>query len=180
MRLFFASTSSYNHGVILQPEAFFRERVDAIVAGETIRLGRLLPNAIVEHVGGTSIIGALTKGDVDLCAHVDSADFAAAVHLLQSIYVINQPENWTTTFASFKDDTSFELPLGVQLSVKDDDPYLFIALRNHLRTDPKALARYNAVKRAHESSDDAAYREAKGALIELLLSEMRQRSPATP
>ena len=125
----------------------------------------------MQHIGGTSVGGALTKGDVDLLVTVPAEDFDSAVAALRGVYAVNQPENWTSAFASFKDDTSFELPFGAQLAVRGSEPYSFVRLRDRLNYDPTALAAYNALKRAHEGQDGANYREAKGELIERLLRE---------
>ena len=152
-----------------QPELVFRDRALGLAAQETARIQRLIPGAEVEHIGGTSIPGALTKGDVDLVVFVGSEDFSTGVERLRAIYEVNQPENWTPAFASFKDDASFTLPFGAQLIVREAETYFFVRLRERLRSDPEALEQYNAIKRAHEGGDPTIYREAKGAFIERLL-----------
>ena len=157
--------------VHFQSEAVFRERACLLAAEQSARIRTLIPAAAVEHVGSTSIPGALTKGDVDLLVQVEAGDFDAAVTSLRALYEINQPENWTGTFASFKDDTSFALPFGAQLAVTGSDAYLFVRLRDRLASDPVSLERYNAIKRAHEGGDMHAYRAAKGEFIEQLFSE---------
>jgi GrpB-like predicted nucleotidyltransferase (UPF0157 family) len=156
--------------VFFQSELVFRERARALAAQETARIRQLLPAAGIQHIGGTSVPGALTKGDVDLLVLVGAEDFAAGVERLREIYVINQPENWTPTFASFKDDNSFVLPFGAQLLVQGAETYRFVTLRDRLRGDAAALAEYNAIKRAHHGSDHESYRAAKGAFIERLLA----------
>ena len=133
----------------------------------------MFPDAEIEHIGSTSVSGALTKGDVDLLVQVNAHAFEAAVRSCRQIYEVNQPENWTPTFASFKDDTSFELPLGVQLAVKGADTYAFVALRDRLNSDLIALEGYNAIKRAHHGGDETRYRDAKGEFIERLLASIK-------
>ena len=166
--------------VFFQSESVFRERARALAAQETARLQELIPAAEIHHIGGTSIPGALTKGDVDLLVLVRGEDFSAGVERLREIYAINQPENWTSTFASFKDDTSFALPFGAQLLVRAAEPFGFITLRDRLRADPAALAEYNAIKRAHHGGDHDAYRAAKGAFVERLLAADQKVSPTGP
>lgn len=124
--------------------------------------------------------GALTKGDVDLVVRVAADRFPTAVAALRRLYTINQPENWTDSFASFKDDATFPLPFGAQLVINDSADDGFIALRDRLSSDPRALAGYNAIKREYEKASNAAYRAAKGAWIEALLTEPRaQRHRST-
>ena len=157
--------------VYFQPESAFRDRANALAAQETARIRRLIPAVDIQHIGGTSVLGALTKGDVDLIVTVRPEDFDAGVQVLRGHYAINQPENWTPTFASFKDDTSFELPFGAQVIAAGSETYCFVALRDRLNSDPAALAGYNAIKLAHEGGDPTQYREAKGKFIERLLAD---------
>src|SRR3954464_2583326 len=72
----------------------------------------LVPSATVEHIGATSIPGALTKGDVDLLVRVPAEAFLAAAEALGRRYttVASGPAS-----ASFEEEAEGELPLGVQL-----------------------------------------------------------------
>ena len=157
--------------VHFQPEAVFRERAARLAAEQSARIRAVISAAVVEHVGSTSIRGALTKGDVDLLVQVEAGDFDAAVAALRVLYEVNQRENWTATFASFKDDTSFALPFGAQLAATGSDAFHFVRLRDRLASDPVSLDRYNAIKRSHEGGDMHAYRTAKGEFIEQLLAD---------
>jgi GrpB-like predicted nucleotidyltransferase (UPF0157 family) len=74
----------------------------------------LLPEAEIEHVGSTSIPGALTKGDVDLLVRVEDGAFATASATLGELYAVHQPENWTPTYASFVDPSAADPPVGVR------------------------------------------------------------------
>ena len=154
-----------------QPEAFFRATAARIATTESSRIRTLLPAAQIDHIGGTSIPGALTKGDVDLLVQVGAAEFTRGVAALQQIYAINQPDNWTPTFASFKDDTAFDLPFGAQLVVAGSENFHFLRLKKRLSCDPVALEGYNAIKRSHQGGDPTEYRNAKGAYIESLLAD---------
>jgi GrpB-like predicted nucleotidyltransferase (UPF0157 family) len=157
--------------LFFEPAALFHERAVALVEGESMRIRAAIPAAQVQHIGGTSIAGALTKGDVDVLVTVAPSDFAAAVTSLRALYEINQPENWTSTFASFKDDLTFSLPFGAQLAVEGTDRFQFVRLRDRLINDPAALAAYNEIKRAHTGQESPKYREAKGEFIERLLRD---------
>lgn len=141
-----------------------------VVRRETVRIVALLPGVEVGHVGGTSIPGAMTKGDVDLVVRVSGSEVQWVIAVLREVYSVNQPENWSPIFASFKDDSSFPLPLGVQVVVRGSACDFFHWFRQRLVSDPDALARYNEVKRRHEGADAESYREAKTAFIEALLT----------
>lgn len=129
----------------------------------------MLPDTDVQHVGGTAVPGALTKGDVDLCVRVAQVRFQDAVAALRSVYAIHQPENWTATYASFKDETG-ELPVGIQLTVAGSLDDHFVATRDLLRSDANLLLRYNALKSAHRRDNDR-YREAKATFFDNLTTK---------
>jgi uncharacterized protein len=44
----------------------------------------MVPEAEIEHIGATSVPGALTKGDVDLLVSVPAERFGAAVAALEA------------------------------------------------------------------------------------------------
>lgn len=156
----------------VRPESELRETVMAAFSEHRRRIARRLPAAEIEHVGSTSIPGALTKGDLDLLVRVDAGGFPPAVTALRAMYAIHQPENWTPSYASFIDPAASEPPVGVQLVVggsPDDD--LFEPFRRAMIADSYLLAAYNDLKRRHDGSDYDAYTDAKAAFIEHAMRE---------
>lgn len=140
-----------------------------IFENHQMRIARLLPAADVQHVGGTAVPGALTKGDIDLAVRVPKAAFKDALRTLESAYEIHQPNNWIPTYASFKDDVSEELPVGVQLTVSGSEDDVFVATRDLLRNSSEMLSRYNDIKRAHKN-DSETYRASKAVFFKNLLN----------
>ncbi len=133
----------------------------------------LLPEAEVEHVGSTAVPGALTKGDLDLVVRVDQAAFPTAIGMLSSHYAVHQPRNWTPTLASFKDPSSSQPEVGIQLVVAGSaGDRLFGPFRDALIRDPALLAEYNALKRGLDGADYEAYTERKGEFVERVLREL--------
>jgi GrpB-like predicted nucleotidyltransferase (UPF0157 family) len=61
--------------VCIRPEADIRAATQAAVEEHRARILELLPEAEIEHVGSTSIPGALTKGDVAVTGSPDDALF---------------------------------------------------------------------------------------------------------
>jgi GrpB-like predicted nucleotidyltransferase (UPF0157 family) len=130
----------------------------------------LLPHAEIEHVGATAVPGALTKGDVDVLVRVSEPDFARAVSLLQTRYVVHQPHNWTPTLASFKAPDASTPPVGVQLVVAGSDSDGFFGpFRDALINNPALLARYNELKLELDGLDYETYTERKGEFVEAVL-----------
>lgn len=166
-------------GVVrIRSEAEIRAAAKSAVEEHRQRVLELLPEAQVDHVGSTSIPGALTKGDVDLLVRVDAARFDAAVAALRGLYAVHQPENWTPTYASFADPEATDLPIGVQLAVAGSaDDLLFGPFRDALVDDPALLAEYNALKLRHDGDEYERYTEVKGEFVERVLARVKESSP---
>jgi GrpB-like predicted nucleotidyltransferase (UPF0157 family) len=120
--------------------------LEAPLARISAQLGALVPSGEFHHIGATAIPGSITKGDVDVLLRVEAPDFLPAAESLRSRFVINQPENWTSVFASFADENSFPFPLGVQLVVKDSEADFFLFLVEYFTSKPEYLAEYNRIK----------------------------------
>jgi GrpB-like predicted nucleotidyltransferase (UPF0157 family) len=154
----------------IRPEAELRASVATAYARHHEWIRAELPAAEIEHVGSTSIPGALTKGDLDLLVRVDAAGFDPAAGALRALYAVHQPENWTATYASFADPGADDPPVGVQLVVGGSaDDALFGPFRRAMIADPELLAAYNALKRRYDGSDYATYTDAKAAFIARVL-----------
>jgi GrpB-like predicted nucleotidyltransferase (UPF0157 family) len=158
--------------VRIRPEAEIREAAQSAFAEHRERVLELLPEVDVEHVGATSIPGALTKGDLDLLVRVEASRFEGAVAALRGTYAVHQRENWTPTYASFVDAEATGLPVGVQVAVAGSaDDALFGPFREALVRDPALLAEYNALKLRHDGEEYERYTAVKGAFVERVLAD---------
>jgi GrpB-like predicted nucleotidyltransferase (UPF0157 family) len=154
----------------IRPEAEIREAVEAAFLRHRERISKLLPNADVAHIGSTAVPGALTKGDLDLLVRVPGGGFEPAVRALQTAYAVHQPENWTTSFASFVDPNATDPPMGVQLAVSgSDEEALFAPFVEALTEDPALLDEYNALKTSLDGADYERYTREKGEFVERVL-----------
>ena len=149
-------------------------QVELVLTRQTPRLHQLAPGVAVEHVGSTAIPGTVTKGDVDVVLRVSAPEFADLVTALRAGYAIAQPQNWSADFASFKDDDTGPLPFGVQVSVIGSENDHLVALRDLLRRDPVARARYNDVKRRNDGQDADTYWCDKDQVITDLLLQLQR------
>lgn len=148
-----------------------REEAEQLFSKEREKILRLIPDADIQHIGGTAVPGLLTKGDLDINVRVNKGDFIAAVEILRKHYEINQPEHWTDAFASFKDDTSYVLTLGIQVTVIGSSDDHFVKHRDALRSDPALVEEFNKLKRAFDGKDMESYRKAKGEFLKTLPTE---------
>ena len=162
-----------------RPESELRQEARRAFTAHSKLVSGLVPEAEIVHIGATAIEGSLTKGDVDLLLRVPGEAFSAAVEALGSSYAIHQPENWTPTFASFKQQPSGGIPVGIQVAVKgSEEDATFLALLQLMRSRPQLVEEYNAIKREHEGGDEKAYLETKAAFFERLRPEIEASPPS--
>lgn len=119
----------------------------------------------IEHVGGTSVPDSISKGDLDINIRVKPMDFKRVIEILKKIYKINQPENWSPEFASFKDDAR---NLGIQLTIKGSKEDYFVAQREYLKIHPEKVTELNALKEMFEGKSMEEYRKAKNEFFKNL------------
>lgn len=104
--------------VYFKPSEEFLEKANQAFKEQKNRIHNLIPTADIEHIGSTAIPSSVTKGDLDINIRVVKEDFNKAVEILKQLYDINQPENWNSDFASFKNEKNLDIDFGVQLTVK--------------------------------------------------------------
>jgi GrpB-like predicted nucleotidyltransferase (UPF0157 family) len=139
----------------------FKAKADALFASVAARLQSLLPSALVEHVGSTSLPDGLTKGDLDVQVRVRAAYFDEARIALASIYEEN-PGGFTDGGRSYKDDAT-DPPIGLHLTVIDGPSDIQFRQRDILRARADLRAEYDSLKRRFHGRDMDAYRDAKHA-----------------
>jgi GrpB-like predicted nucleotidyltransferase (UPF0157 family) len=146
--------------VSFKPASIFKEIAATVFQKQRERILKQLPFAEVHHIGSTAIPGSLTKGDLDLNVRVKRREFATAVELLKEMYAVNQPNNWTATFASFRDN-KVGMNFGVQLTAIGSLEDTFLVHRDMLLNRPELVERLNALKTNYEGKPMNEYRKAK-------------------
>ncbi len=139
----------------------------AVCRRERRRLQHLTDGELV-LTGGSSVPGALTVGDVDLHLRVAPADFTQVVERLRDLYEVVHPDIWTATLATFAvpgEDVGIAVtPIGSEHDRR------FTAAWNRLRSEPKRLEAYNAMKRQHASPGGGAYLAAKSRFFDEIVA----------
>jgi GrpB-like predicted nucleotidyltransferase (UPF0157 family) len=103
--------------------------------------------------GGTSLPGALTKGDVDLHLRVPQGSFDAVVARLRRVYPVASPHAWAATLAVF--DVPGPRPTGLAVTpLHSEHDQRFLETWRALRHSPALLAEYNALKTAATGPGD--------------------------
>jgi GrpB-like predicted nucleotidyltransferase (UPF0157 family)/GNAT superfamily N-acetyltransferase len=129
-----------------------------------------LPAARVEHVGSSSIEGAVSKGDLDIFVGVDPEEFEDAVAAIESLgFRIKTESLREESLCSFESD-AYALPVGLQLVVNRSEFESFLAFRNRMNTDGILRSEYNRLKRQASDLSDDEYRPVKSQFIERVLN----------
>lgn len=114
--------------------------------------------------GGSSVPGALTKGDVDLHLRVRPAAFDAVVATLTGIYQVVRPEIWQPTLATFAVEA--DLPTGVAVTPAGSEHDLrFTRTWQRMAADPALVDAYNDLKHKHRN-DPEEYERRKSAFFD--------------
>lgn len=149
-----------------------RAKADALFARVQDQIRQLLPSAVVEHVGSTSLPDGLTKGDLDIQVRVCADEFDYACRALERLFADN-PGGFTDAGRSFKDDLS-DPPLGIHVTIIDGPSDIQSKQRDLLRSRADLRAEYDAVKRRFDGGDMDAYREAKNVFFTRLAAASKR------
>jgi GrpB-like predicted nucleotidyltransferase (UPF0157 family) len=154
------------HPRTLRPGSAFINEARAILGAERARLAGLLDEFELVLVGGSSLPGALTKGDVDLHLRVPAGSFGRTVDVLRGIHQVVHPEIWQATLATFA--VRAALPTGIAVTpVGSEHDVRFARSWRLLAADPGLVAAYNAMKLRY-AGDDGEYERHKSAFFDML------------
>ena len=151
----------------------------AVLATERARLRDAgVPGDLV-LVGGSSVRGALTRGDVDLHLRVPADRFGAAVALLRPLYAVVHPEIWAPTLATFT--VSAPLPAGLAATPLGSPHDLrFTRTWALLAADAGLLAEHNAVKSEAAGLGEEEYERRKSAFFDRVVAAWDSPHPPDP
>lgn len=119
-----------------------------------------LPNVEVRHVGGSSVPGLLTNGDVDLQVRVTEAGYGAARQVLCEMYEPKCRERWRESAYFFAPSSDPRVEIALTVIGNIDDLHHGESWRR-IAADPVLIERYNALKRSQEGRSLEDYQAAK-------------------
>jgi GrpB-like predicted nucleotidyltransferase (UPF0157 family) len=137
------------------------------------KIAAAVPDADIHHVGGTSLPGALTKGDLDVQIRVTPERFADAASRLAELYAKSKTYAWDEGFAAFEapaDGRSDPTAISV-VAIGSAYDWCGAALWELLAANSALLRRYNELKTRHDGGSLEDYEEAKSVFFRELLAE---------
>jgi len=128
------------------------------------RINERLPQVEVRHVGGTSVPGLLTTGDVDLQVRVSESDFAEARDALCDLYEPMYRDRWRESAYFYAASSEPRVEIALTAIGNIDDLHHGESWQR-IAGDPALIESYNALKRAYEGCSVDGYQAAKRAFF---------------
>jgi GrpB-like predicted nucleotidyltransferase (UPF0157 family) len=132
------------------------------------RLSRAIPYSEIEHVGSSAIMGALSKGDLDVLVRISKDRFPEAIEAIQSLGFSVKPGTLRTESLCMLEGPN---EVAVQLIEKGSKFEMFVRFRDRMNADPSLVEKYNQLKLSCAGKSPNEYRAIKSKFIELVLAE---------
>ena len=127
---------------------------------------QLLPSALIEHIGASSIPHCVSKGDLDIYVAVDNVE--QAIGMIEQLgFKIKQDTLRTKQLCMLESQRNEDV--AIQLVEKGSSFEDFLHFRDKLRSNPKLVEQYNQMKLSCTGYTQEKYREVKSRFIEKVL-----------
>lgn len=130
----------------------------------------VLPDVRVEHVGASSIPGAVSKGDLDIFVGIEPRKLDAAVHTLSAIGFSEKQDTLRTPELCMLEADADNVDVALQVLANGSRFEFFLAFRDKLRASSVLLAHYNKLKLNCQGKTPSEYRAIKSVFIEQVLN----------
>ncbi len=132
-------------------------------------ISKTLPAARIEHIGASSIPGAVSKGDLDIFIGIDSEIFEESVQALISLGFIKKQNTLRTAELCMLESTSEDVAL--QIVSNGSEFEFFLTFRDKLCEECDLVNQYNELKISCTGKSHELYRKKKSEFIENVLSK---------
>ncbi|RYZ81955.1 MAG: GrpB family protein [Proteobacteria bacterium] len=136
----------------------------------SVELSTLLPHAKIDHIGSTSIAGALTKGDLDILVRVQKSDFETTLLEIKEIGFTEKFGTLRTPSLCMLVTEKYDWDVAIQLVEAGSQFEDFLKFRDRLNADPALVNEYNQLKLSASGADPVEYRAKKSTFIERVLA----------
>jgi GrpB-like predicted nucleotidyltransferase (UPF0157 family) len=155
--------------MIIHPPSDYQPLAHRVFNEVRVVLQRALPNARIEHVGSSSVPGAISKGDLDICVSVLATDFKSGLERLQVLGYTIKNDTLRTEQLCMLEASRKDISLAIQLIEKDSEFEFFHKFRDALLANPALVDRYNEMKLKFSSQGSQTYRDEKAKFIRSVL-----------
>lgn len=133
-----------------------------------LEIAALLPDAIIEHIGASSIPNAVSKGDLDILVGVKGNELEKAIKLLSTLG-FNEKSNTLRTPELCMMESSLGEDVAFQVVAKGSEFDFFVGFRDKLRESMELVQQYNELKMSCTGWTHEEYRRKKSAFIERVI-----------
>ena len=151
------------------PADEYQASCEALFERYCYKIRVLLPLARVEHIGASSIPGAISKGDVDIFVGVSKNELEDVVVRLMSLGFIEKRDTLRTPELCMLESQSDE-DVALQVVANHSEFECFLSFRDRLRKDASLVESYNALKLSCVGWHEDDYRRKKSLFIESVLA----------
>ncbi len=151
-------------------QANYLPRLESIFDELKEKLQMVLPNSRIEHVGSSSIPGAISKGDLDIFLGVNQVDFSKAIKMTETIGFREKTDTQRTKSLCMMVTDFYIEDVAIQIVANNTEFESFIEFRDRLRKNPELVTTYNKLKLDCKGMPHEQYREIKSSFIESVLN----------
>lgn len=153
-------------------QAKYLPRINILYSEVRKGLVQLLPTARIEHIGSSSIPGAISKGDLDIFLGVQSENFNETVELLKNHGFFEKQETLRTEALCMMLTRNYKDDVAIQVVANGSEFEFFLEFRNRLRASPALVDQYNQLKRNCQAMTHDEYRDVKSLFIQSVLARL--------
>ncbi|MGR2770463.1 GrpB family protein [Photobacterium ganghwense] len=136
-----------------------------------LKIKALLPDAVIEHIGASSIPNAVSKGDLDILVGVSGNELEKAVELLSTLGFNEKSDTLRTSELCMLESSSGE-DVAFQVVAIGSEFDFFVRFRDKLRENSALVQQYNELKMSCTGWSHDDYRRKKSAFIERVLGQV--------
>jgi len=150
----------------------YRSSCDVLFLKYKFAILKLIPHARIEHVGSTSVPGAISKGDLDVFIGVEPEVLEDSVKILKALNFREKIETLRTKELCMLESVSENV--AFQIVANGSEFEFFIEFREKLRNSKELLNQYNQIKLKCSHLSEERYRNLKSEFIESVLQKSLQ------
>jgi GrpB-like predicted nucleotidyltransferase (UPF0157 family) len=149
----------------------YQDKVNILFEKVRSLLLKELPGLRIEHIGASSVPGAVSKGDLDVLVGVAQYDFYNIRLALEKLGFQEKLNTLRTENLCMLFTEEFNHDVAIQLIVNGSEFENFITFRELLRSNKTILDKYNEIKRGASILGEDEYRALKSKWVEEILSK---------
>ena len=148
----------------------YQASCEALYRKYELEIAALISDAVIEHVGASSIPNAVSKGDLDILVGVNGSKLEKAVKLLSTLGFNEKSNTLRTPELCMLESNSGE-DVAFQVVANGSEFDSFVGFIDKLRENSDLVQQYNELKMSCTGWSPHEYRRKKETFIERVLGQ---------